>query len=383
MIALLAITSTQFVALPQEIRLHEKSNITVRYSEVFKSVDFIKLETNPECLISSISSIKFDDDKIFIFDSRQYKLLIFNIDGSFVTKIGQMGKGPGEMLGPTDFTLDRENNRVEILDAPSTKTLVYDYDGNYLKTFKSVYASGFEKLESNKYLAYSYNYPIATDKVQIHADLIGFDEQGKVLKEFQKIRTIPDGIGSIMSNLILDNEGNAYLIPIFETRLFKIDKNFNITKTWDIVFDTKIPKNPYKNARNFQDLGSTLSSKKYPGIIYRLTSVKNMISFIFTYQGKGYNSFFNIQDNSTISVQSDNFINDLAFLESKGFRGQFNDGLIAYYSGNTFRDIYLKSIEDDPEMKIIESKEMKDRLSSLYKNTKPADNPILFLYTYR
>ena len=383
MIVLLAITTKQFAALPQEIRIHEKSNKTVLYSEIFETVDFIKLETNPECLISGISSIKIDNEKIFIFDERQYKLLIFNIDGSFVNKIGRLGKGPGEMIGPTAFTLDRKNDRIEILDAPSTKTLVYDYDGNYIKTLKSVYASGFEKLDSSKYLGYSYNYPITTDIKLVNADLIGFDEQGKILKEFEKIRNIPDGISGVMSNLTLDNEGNAYLIPIFETRLFKIDKDFNITKTWDIIFDTKIPKNAYKNAKNFKDLSRTLSSKKYPGMIYILTSVKNMISFNFHYNGKGYNSFINLQDNSTISVQSDNFINDLALLKSNGFRGKFDEGVIALYSGNTFREMYLNSIEDDSEMKLIQSKGMKEKLSSLYNNTDPNDNPILFFYTYK
>lgn len=383
MIVILAITTKQFAALPQEIRIHEKTNNKVYYSEIFDSVSIIKLETNPHGLISGISSMKIDDDKIFIFDERQYKVFIFNTNGNFITKIGRLGKGPGEMVGPTGFTLDREKNQVEILDAPSTKTLVYDYNGNYLKTLQSVYIYGFEKLDSSKYLGYSYNYPITTDKKLVKADLIGFDEQGKIIKEFPKIRNIPDGISSVMSNLTLDNEGNAYLIPIFETRLFKIDKNFNIAKTWDIVFDTKIPKNAYKSARNFNDFIRTLSSKKYPGVIHILTSVKNMISFNFHYNGQEYNSFINLQDNSTISVQSDNFINDLALLKSNGFRGKFDEGVIAFYSGNTFRDMYLNSIEDDSEMKVIQSKGMKEKLSSLYENTDPGDNPILFFYTYK
>jgi hypothetical protein len=382
-IVLLTIIAKQFVALPQEIRVHEKSNKTVLYSDVFESVDFIKLETNPQCLISGISSIKFDDDKIFIFDKRQNKVLVFNIDGSFANKVGQLGKGPGEMIGPTDFTLDREKNRIEILDPPTTKTLIYDYDGNYLETIKSVYISVFEKLGNDKYLGYSYNYPIATDSKQIFADLIGFDGQGAIVKEFDNIRSIPDGISSIMSNLTLDNNGVAYLIPILETSLFGIDKSLNLNKVGEITFDTKIPKKLFSSAHNVQEAFGALISQKCPGIISTLTAVDDKLSFTFMYEINTFNFFINLQNNSSITVQSDKFINDLAFLKSNGFRAKFNEGVIAYYNGNTFKEMYLNSIENDPDMQVVKSDRMKAKLSSLYKNTDSNDNPILFLYTYK
>ena len=107
---------------------------TFVYSSLYKRVSVLLLETKEDCLIGRISKIQVFDSYIIVLDSRSAKgLFVFDKEGFFIRKIGNTGSGPGEYLIPKDFTIDKENKIIYVLDNYSQRINKYEFtSGNYI-----------------------------------------------------------------------------------------------------------------------------------------------------------------------------------------------------------------------------------------------------------
>jgi hypothetical protein len=109
-------------------------------SEVFKRVKTIILETNKNAMISQgqVSSIQVYGNQIFILDSNKSKgLYVFNKDGRFIRKIGNAGQGSGEYVEAIDFTIDKKNKLIYILDSQNQNILKYNLaTGTFISNIK-------------------------------------------------------------------------------------------------------------------------------------------------------------------------------------------------------------------------------------------------------
>ncbi len=367
------------------IKIHEKSNDNIAFSRIFKSAKLVKLETKPECLVGGISSLKVDGDHVFAYDSRHETLFIFNIDGRFIAKIGTKGKGPGEMVNPVGFTLNKSKKQIEILDTGTKHMLVFDYNGKYLKTNQSVWVYGFEKLSDTNYIGYSYNGPFYADDNAIESVVLAaFSNQGRILKKYEGIRTIPGSIQIVThGNLFLSNAGYAYVVPIFQNSLFRIDSALNLVKVCDFVFDTKIPTDHLSESTDFPSAMRENEKKGYPGLISGIKIVNENLSLWFDYNRDIYYAFGNLSSNNTISVKRTNFLNDLALFETKGFVGSSDEGVVDVIEALDFKEQYKKVIQTDKDLSIIKQPGMKDTILELVRLTGENDNPILIFYTYK
>jgi hypothetical protein len=103
-------------------------------SKLFRKVKTIILETKENALIGTIKSMQVYKDSIFILDiSRSNGVFLFNKEGRFLKRYGNIGQGPGEYLKAFDFTLDFKNKILYILDSNSQSILMYNLtSGNYI-----------------------------------------------------------------------------------------------------------------------------------------------------------------------------------------------------------------------------------------------------------
>ena len=137
-----------------------KNNISL--SDSF-DIDFVKLETNDECLIGAISNIEVFDNRIFILDRRfTESLYVFDMNGKFISKIGSKGSGPGNYVFPIDFTIDKENRRVVIDDGNRNNLLFYDLDS-------------YEYLYSKNHTTHFFDFLISKNQFFLFSPY-GFDE---------------------------------------------------------------------------------------------------------------------------------------------------------------------------------------------------------------
>jgi len=113
-----------------------KNQREVPLSEFAESVEFIQFETSEESLLGRIMDIQLTKDYIFLHHNGIGLLTQYTIDGRFIRHFGTMGRGPQEYLLMRKFSIDEENELVYIHTNWTRKILVYNFDGEYVKTLR-------------------------------------------------------------------------------------------------------------------------------------------------------------------------------------------------------------------------------------------------------
>lgn len=153
------------------------------FSDIITEIEFVPLESQKECMLTSIEKIKIDGDKIFIFnEGANLGVFVFDISGKYLNKIGDMGSSKQEYIYIEDMTIDTENKLVLLLGMDEVK--IYDYDGKYIKTVQLNQSSRFRRIESNQY-----GYWFASPHMGLDHLLHQYDKDFNPIKDYFKIST--------------------------------------------------------------------------------------------------------------------------------------------------------------------------------------------------
>lgn len=130
-------SSSELITIDVE-KVYNEPMQNMMLSEVVDSIEYIKLETNPDCLISYATTIAVSDDYIVIFNNRPEKILLFNRDGEYLNEIGKKGKGPGEYIYLGWPSLEISPDQKCILISSMIRGFIYQYniDGSFNKKIK-------------------------------------------------------------------------------------------------------------------------------------------------------------------------------------------------------------------------------------------------------
>lgn len=100
---------------------------------LFTDLKIIFLETNNKNLIGMVSKIILFENNIYILDEKGRNVLVFDSEGHFLTTIGKHGRGPGEFLSITDFSINFLKKEIIICSDNPNKFLFFDTAGNLKK----------------------------------------------------------------------------------------------------------------------------------------------------------------------------------------------------------------------------------------------------------
>jgi hypothetical protein len=144
------------ITFPVEIDLEqavrEADNEQVPLSLVADSIEYVFLETNPECLINNIRDVLVTDNHIII--AANGKILEFTRKGEFIRKIASQGKGPSEYISLRNISYDEKENALYIFTNDYCKVLKYSIDNEFLgKCFrlKPDFASSVYFIDKNNF----------------------------------------------------------------------------------------------------------------------------------------------------------------------------------------------------------------------------------------
>ncbi len=96
-----------------------------------EDVEYIPLETKEKSLISEMYKVKVYNDKLVIGTGDN--ILMFNMDGSFISEIGKKGKGPEEYQCCQDLNFFPKEKSIVVLSKFEGKFYWYDYGGKFIK----------------------------------------------------------------------------------------------------------------------------------------------------------------------------------------------------------------------------------------------------------
>ena len=100
---------------------------------LFSKIEIIPLETNEQSLIQRISKVIEYNSYLYILDSRQKAILIFDKTGKFISKIHTVGRAPSEYSLLYDIAINTYSETLDALD-PMGKIITYDLNGNYISS---------------------------------------------------------------------------------------------------------------------------------------------------------------------------------------------------------------------------------------------------------
>ena len=95
--------------------------------------EIIPLGTLSNVLSGKISKVEYFNHHYYFFDTfADHSLLVFDDEGNFLRKT-KRGKGPGEVIRPDGFTINKADSVVLLYDTPQRSSLIFDLDLNLIK----------------------------------------------------------------------------------------------------------------------------------------------------------------------------------------------------------------------------------------------------------
>jgi DNA-binding beta-propeller fold protein YncE len=80
------------------------------------------------------SGLALSGDRLIIADSQRHQILVFGVDGKFISKFGSRGTGPGQFNFPTHVSVDGQG-RIYVTDSLNCRIQVFDANGRFLREF--------------------------------------------------------------------------------------------------------------------------------------------------------------------------------------------------------------------------------------------------------
>ena len=238
-------------------------------SDYSSEIKYIPLETNDSVLVSQISHICYENNKILIVDitsSNTTNCYLFDDNGKFIRKIGQRGQGPNDYLLIVKTLI--YNNYIFLVDYH--KLLIYDINGNIIKNINLRSSEIFEKY----YYSWFEIAPLKQDTFVMNIATINGDYPQAILFEISKseariLKEYPNYVKLDKPSPVINSDelGIMYLfkdnVVIYKgmnDTIFSIDKNMEISDKF--IFEMgkyKLPLSFYQVREGFDGLDNSIS----------------------------------------------------------------------------------------------------------------------------
>lgn len=101
-------------------------------------------------IFSRIRDVEVDKaGRIYVLDSYEANVKVFDRDGNYSRTIGRKGQGPGEFMFPNDIYID-EKDKIYISDGENDRLSVFDENGDFIDSFNFKEYSLYKIIGVNK-----------------------------------------------------------------------------------------------------------------------------------------------------------------------------------------------------------------------------------------
>ncbi|MFX0138868.1 MAG: SUMF1/EgtB/PvdO family nonheme iron enzyme [Candidatus Hodarchaeota archaeon] len=179
---------------------------------------------NNYLLVNPIDLALDENENIYICDSDNHCIKVFDANGKYIRTIGRKGQGPGEFLYPLRIEIG-PLQELYVLDVINQRVTILDLEGKYLSTIKLDLAVFDMKVGPGGeiYFAAKMSDGLTPDHVIYH-----YNNQGQFIKSFGE--PIAIAVPSFQKesydvHLAFDQQGNlmcAYSFP-YEIRFYTLD----------------------------------------------------------------------------------------------------------------------------------------------------------------
>ncbi|MDZ7605121.1 MAG: 6-bladed beta-propeller [Cyclobacteriaceae bacterium] len=343
----------------------QKSRINC--TDIFKSVEYIPLETREDCLINRNAEIYVDQRYIISIAFRQ--ILVFDREnGKFIKEIGKFGQGPDEYAYTDKRSYDERNGTVNVGGWDPNTFIHYDLNGKVQSITKSPFYLGpYHRLDSNSFVGFITNIN-GNEKKRF----VFFNEAGEVLYEIKNdkifTREIPGRIAAATNECqFFTYQEDVCFKEFYNDTLFSISQN-GLSPRY--LFETENNTPPYE-IKGAKDL-----YQKLP-VYYQFQDffeTEYYLFFTLLLDGEFHSGYFDKNKNKTYignDSQCFSFYDDInGFISFK----LNNRNLANEVFGHIESYLIHEWITNNPkEYKILQNK------IKAFQQIKPEDNPIVVI----
>ena len=356
-----------------EKNLTEATSIPL--SSIAKQLEYIPLETNPNCMLERIAHISFSEDFMFIADND--KILQFDRKGKFIRQIGANGRGPGEYIGITSCCIDPKNRKVFVNQCNSgCEILEYDFNGSFIRSINQPWMS-------SQFIVYD------TTGFIFH---LTHDNDSTVYSKYNFYITDYEfnPIYKIKRHFIRKSNIGARYIPLYYYNGILHFKQYTVDTLYTL--ENEKPK-PYAIFK----LGKTKLDPNYsfnyynPNVAEMMKEIESFIEISEIVENENYiftKIAFGLTDSSKYCIFNKQTA-ETSIIENKGFKNDIDGGLRFWpkyiYNDNTIVD-YVDAFKFLSILKEGKSNDLKgkgdnlnDKLEILKKNLTETSNPVLIV----
>lgn len=193
---------------------------------LFKDVNFIRLETNEQCLIASYDKIILHGDTIFILtrSNVQKAIFAFNFNGDFLFKIDSRGRGPGEYQNISDFYINNELKYIGVLSY--SRIIKYDFKGAYTGITIDLSQHNVMKINYQDGNLYAYAPDLRSRFGKKSSAFAAFDPDGNLL--YKDIPELKTSLYYSMNkeNYLSNNSTHTFFNPFGNDTIYQIKEDF-------------------------------------------------------------------------------------------------------------------------------------------------------------
>lgn len=198
----------------------------MKLSEIASKVQYISLETTPECLLTGKAhhlKVSFAGKYLFVCDGEH--IYQFTPEGKYIRTIGQRGQGPGEFRNHIlAVVYDEAKECILATDYLGGKVIVFSFEGKFLYDFKIRGMSRITAFQKPD-LLYGTTSEYLVSENRTGCDMFILNDKGKTVKNFRFKYVEGKRYPRILfydDVLFYTYRGEIYSKNFFENQIFRI-----------------------------------------------------------------------------------------------------------------------------------------------------------------
>lgn len=179
-------------------------------------------EGGEDYMFSQIRNVAVDeDDRIYVLDSKESHIKIFDGNGNYIKTIGRKGQGPGEMGIPSNVFITTQNE-VMVTDQRNRRLTFFSLKGEFIKSIATI------------------SVRLSQTKVDSKGNIIGKETVREKESQKHELRKFDSDLNFLCSFDSSPSQDIRSINPFMPSLSWDIAKNDQIVCGWPKTYEIKI-----------------------------------------------------------------------------------------------------------------------------------------------
>lgn len=341
--------------------------------EIISQIDYVHLESTGENLIGQVDKVIIFDDKIFVLDRTKAKsVFCFGLDGTYLFKVGEFGRGPGEYRELEDIVIDRTALEIGLLGR--SEILWYSikkghFTGSSTK-LKKILIERVSYIDSTTLIGHANNQCASRKDCY---NFYTFNKEGEVLTQYLPIEKSRKDVFIEYDNPFSGDVITESITNLYNDTIYGISSKGNLFGKYRLNFGDMALKDRSLLPKKTKDLGRWMSLSEEKGLVSGIqffSETDSIIVFNFALGKELPTTIFSKRTGKSVTAKN---LSSLGKVVGGITIGVYNQQFISSISGEILMAIQvaLETHENKDEIKKSLSEDLYDHITTIQGTANP------------